>query len=238
MERWGEAPGCVAWKKPRDVTAPIVAVVRDDDRDCDAQVAAADCDDLCSAQSPACTPGEMFCSDNVGYCALGCTRNGTCAPALCLPPMTCSPLCQNAATLQERIECGATMDPTPHFEIFVERDQALHPCTTQLVFDPGAACTMPKIEAADPQISADFTYMIKTDPDNPAKCKLEVAVTPTAVLGDFDNHHLLVSIAPEGAGPRHTFIVGVQAKPQSMACSSEPYLVSAPVKPLWNCTLP
>lgn len=238
MDRWGEDPGCVAWKKPRGSSAGIVAVVHDDDRDCDAQLAAADCDDLCSAQSSQCTPGEMFCSNNVGYCALGCTRSGTCAPALCLPPMTCSPLCQNAATFQERIECGVVMDPTPHFEIYVDRDQGLALCANQFVFEPGEPCTMPKIEAADPRIPADFVYMIKTDPDNPAKCKLELAVSSTTLLGDFENHHLLISIAPEGAGPRHTFTVGVQAKPESTACSNEPYIVSTPAKPLFDCTAP
>jgi hypothetical protein len=238
MERWGEAPGCVAWKKPRDGTAPIVAVVHDDDRDCDAQVAAADCDDLCSAQSSACTPGEMFCSSNVGYCALGCTRSGTCAPALCLPPMTCSPLCVNAATFQERLECGALMEPTPHFEIFVDRDQELNLCASQFVFAPGVPCTMPKIEAADPRIPTDFAYMIKTDPDNPAKCKLEVAVSSTTMLGDFENHHLLISIAPEGAGPRPTFTVGVQALVPSTTCTGELYTVATPPKPLFDCTPP
>lgn len=238
MERWGEAPGCVAWKKPRGSRGAVVAVVHDDDRDCDAQVAAADCDDLCNAQSSLCTPEKMFCSNNIGYCALGCARNGTCAPSLCLPPMTCSPLCQNAATFEARIECGAVMDPTPHFEIFVDRDQDQQLCAEAFSFAPGEPCTMPKIEATDPKIPDDFTYMVKTDSDDPNKCTLEVVVNAGAVLGDFENHHILISIAPEGAGPRHTLIVGVQVDPTTAFCASDSYKVVAPLQPVFDCKLP
>lgn len=236
MERWGDEPGCIAWKKPRDSGSAIVAVVHDDDRDCDALAAAMDCDDLCSAQSALCMPERMFCGDaaTVGYCALGCARQGTCAPSLCLPPTTCIALCQSAATFEEKLECGALMDPTPHFEIYVDREQALQPCSTQYVLDPGEPCTMPKLEAVDPKAAPDFTYMVKTDPGDPMKCKLEVAVTPTAVLGDFDNHHMLISIAPDASGPRHTFIVGVQPSGE-LTCTNEPYKVVAPATPTFDC---
>ncbi len=236
MERWGDAPGCIAWKKPRDNRGAIVAVVHDDDRDCDAVIAANDCDDLCSEGSDVCAPETEFCeTGTVVSCAVGCSKQGTCTPTMCLPPTTCSSFCQNAATYQEQLECGTLMEPTPHFEVLVDRDQALDLCAVQFKLSPGAKCVMPRIEAIDPKAAPDFTYMVKTDSDDPTICKLDIAVTSGVKFEPTVNHHMLISIAPEATGPRYTFTVGVQVVATPTFCVAEPYTVVTPPKPLFDC---
>lgn len=231
-ERWGDTPGCLVWKHARDNGTGFVAVVHGDDRDCDTLVRNADCNDLCSAGSPACAADTSFCGGATGVCALGCSANGVCSPSLCLPPATCDTTCAALGNVTDRLACGAAKTSN-HAEIFVERNDTLQMCAMEFLFSPGVPCVMPKIEAKVPADLTGFTYAISSVPGNTMMCNLGVIQDPMTPLDDFDEHHLLISFAPPtNIGPRPTVVIGIQAKPNSVACANQPYyLVQMPTPP-------
>jgi len=235
MERWGETPGCVEWRHPRD-RDPLVAVVHRDDRDCDTMVRDADCDDLCSAESPACAASSLFCNSGT-VCALGCSAAGGCAPSMCLPPTTCTSLCQSKVTLKDKLACGAA-NTTSHMEIFVDRSDFQQACATDYSFHPGVTCSMPVIEAKDTGMDTGYTYTINEDPSDPTSCMLTVAQSPAVTFADSAMHHVLVSFAPQVAGkPRPTVVVGIQPRASSNGCVTPPFYTAigpAPL-PVYNC---
>jgi hypothetical protein len=212
MDRWGERPGCVEWKKQRD-SGSIVAVVHDDDRDCDSMSRDMDCSDLCSAQSPSCI-SQSFC-DNVSFCALGCSSSGLCRASVCLPDQVCSnTMCATLSDLQSRIACGreATSD---HIELYVDRMLGTDVmCARTFTFAPNPSvagpvpCLDPKLIELSPGFDASYAPKITQSPTDPMTCTLDLTGT-TTTIGDLEEHHALVSIAPSVVGPRMTFIVGV-----------------------------
>jgi hypothetical protein len=222
VERWGERPGCIAWKRVRGTSETIAAVVRDTDRDCDAMGVDDDCDDLCSAGSGTCGEGETFCATTTA-CAVGCMRSGVCAPALCLPPITCRSPCTALGSFDSRIECGALQNPDTHFEVYVDRTATSQICADKIAIKPGVPCTLPMIEVLDPAAAGDFVYSIAQDTNDPAQCVLTVTQSATAMLGDFENHHLLISLARANVGPRVTFIMGIQPT-NNIGCTPTPYV--------------
>lgn len=214
MERWGERPGCVAWQKQRDGHDPIVAVVRNDDRDCDAMARDVDCSDLCSAGAAGCNVDQTLC-DSTGFCALGCNRSGACTPALCLPDATCiDPNCKALTSIDQRLACGREKTPI-HLELLLHRDAAIGKalCTRTLMFRPtldmpGRPCKDPIIESIDPAFKTMFAPVIAQSQIDPLSCELHLTGN-VATIADLDEYHALVSIAPANLGPRITFVFGL-----------------------------
>lgn len=224
VERWGGAPGCLVWKRTRADRDDIVAVVRADDRDCDAMARDVDCNDLCSGTSPACASG--FCNVS-GTCALGCTRSGLCAATMCLPELTCSDSeCAQASTVAEKLLCGLNKVPA-HLELVVDRNGALGGmplCATALMFRPEGLfpCKDPNIEVMTGDFKAMFTPTVEQSPMDPSSCVLKLN-GPATTIGSTDQHHALISVASaNGVGPRVTFIIGL-AWSSSDQCIFEGY---------------
>jgi hypothetical protein len=233
MERWGDRPGCVTWKHDRKDRDPIVAVVHDDDRDCDALASAMDCSDVCHAQSPACSVDRMFCGVT-GTCALGCTRSGICAPSLCLPPTACTSLCSGQPSIIDRVACGAA-NTNDHIEIYVERTDQKLMCVNQFQFKPGVPCTAPIVEATD-EVQPGVTWSVAQTSGDPASCTL--MISPPGSLLENVLQHALISVAPMTVGPRVTFVVGVSAESATpQTCNVQPLSrVTMPTTPqIYDC---
>ena len=236
VDRWGGRPGCIAWKRVRGSSETIAAVVRETDRDCDAMAVDDDCDDLCSAGTGTCTAGETFCQTTTA-CAAGCNRSGLCAPTLCLPPITCTSPCTALGSFESRLECGTLQSPDTHFEVYVDRTATDQICADKIAIKPGVPCAMPMIEVIDPTAAGDFTYTIEQDTNEPAQCLLTVTQSATAMLGDFENHHLLISLARANVGPRITFIMGIQPT-NNDGCTQTPYVFDpAGADAIFDCGL-
>ena len=210
MERWGERPGCVMWRQARD-RDQVVAVVRADDRDCDALPRDMDCSDLCSAQSPACAAGMTFCNVS-SFCALGCSLMGLCAPAMCLPDATCAdPACAQLSGLDQRLACGRDKT-TEHLELLLDRGSIggnLGLCDVAYSFSPGLPCNQPMFVSLTPGFETKFNPKIYTTNSVPTECTLELTGPSTTIAID-ETHHALISLAPQNVGPRVTFILGIK----------------------------
>jgi len=212
MERWGQQPGCVAWKKPRDGHDPVVAVVHSDDRDCDALASNVDCSDLCSQQSPACATGLTFCNSSPTFCALGCSVNNMCAATMCLPDAACTtPECVGLTNLDERLACGR--DKTPlHLELLVDRSAVANNalCEVAFSFSPGVPCNQPLFVNLSAGFATKFNPKISPSTSAPGECLLELT-GPSNTIAVDDDYHALVSLAPSTTvGARVTFIVGLK----------------------------
>lgn len=203
VEIWGVNATCAAWTR---AGSPNVAVVQEDDRDCDGAEVRDDCNDLafCAPGDPGCSTEPSLCESP---CAVGCRSNDACEPALCLPASTCAlpDGCKNASTLAERIACVA--EGAVQLTAVVPLMDDGRPCADSfsIALPGGTECARPVIEYG--QLTADgYTFRIQ---DDGTSCKVEIKAPSTP--GALDDHHLLVSIdAPSGIGPRLTFLLGVK----------------------------
>jgi hypothetical protein len=223
-ERWGDKPGCVAWRRPRGGN-DLAAIVHKDDLDCDAMAKAVDCNDLCPTGSPLCTVGQTVCESP---CAIGCSTFGACAPTTCLPPTACDATCTTSANLIDHLECGS--DVAQHTEIYVDT-LAGKMCAQTLLFalplDPDipAQCLNPAILFADVPPS-DIAFAISEIAQNP-QCML--AFDQSASFNFTTPVHLLISIAQQDASkPRRTAVIAItpRAVASTDACDPTGYDVT------------
>ena len=209
---WGDDASCAAWSRGGGAN---VAVIREDDRDCDGADHNADCNDLSY-----CAPGDATCSTTTSLCttpcALGCRSSTACAPALCLPAETCSlpSGCTTAATLAERLSCIISRSAGQRASVSLMADG--RPCADSILIPiPGGTdCGRPAIEATQ-SLADGYTFRVQ---DNGTSCKIDIKAPTT--LAALSLHYLLVSIdAPSGIGPRQTFIVSVKGVQNGGSCT-------------------
>ena len=235
VDRWGGRPGCIAWRRMRSGREANVAVVRGDDRDCDALDASIDCNDLCSAESPLCNLDRGFCN-STDSCALGCARIGTCTPQVCLPPATCSPDCEDAIGLAAKLECSFGRHPDHRYITadLITDGSTTQLCTKSFVFSPGIPCTAPMFEYVTPALQTRFMPALVATANVPPVCLLELSGTAPFLPGE--DLHMVISFAPEnGVGPRPTVILGLTTS-GAMQCRAMPYDVVFPTSDfLYEC---
>ena len=216
VELWGNRPGCVAWQRaPGD----LVAVVRDNDRDCDTAPASTDCNDLayCTPGNAACTAKPVVCADT---CTLGCPGpNASCMPAVCLFSSVCDMMyCDTATNLVDKLTCLATIGPVTHadYQVPVVQTQ-VEPCVDRfdVKLPNNVACTNPRIEFSE-HLPDGYTFEV--DGGDQA-CTIQLIPSPTNQRFQGD-HHLLVSIeAPDPANPRYSMFFGVMPLPVQQCTS-------------------
>jgi len=226
VDRWGSAPGCIAWKRDRsDPAQDVVAVVQADNRDCDDLVAASDCNDLCTAGSPQCDLLPSLCSDP---CAVGCNLGGLCRATLCLPRSACESTCAAITQLEDKLRC-ALLVPTTHVEIYVDQlngQMCSHMYQFMLPPNNGntTPCLDPKLEVNDVPAASGFTYSIAADPTMPGGCVITSMQASNVAFAEA--HHFVVSFAaPDSVSPRRSVIVGIQ--PGNTICEMKGYRVDS-----------
>jgi hypothetical protein len=223
VERWGVQPGCIAWKRDRgDPDHQVVAVVHENDRDCDHLATAGDCNDLCTIGSPSCDIAQTLC---FSPCAAGCVVDGACRPTMCLPSLACT-VCPPSG-LSDRYQC--LLDTVPvHLEIVVETDTGAM-CSRSYRFElpPGvdgpSPCLDPQIEAQNVPAGSGISFSIATDTMQPGGCVITATQDPST---PFDvKYHLLVSLAaPDSAQPRRSVVIGI-APGADVTCSQPGYFI-------------
>lgn len=220
VENWGDRPSCVAWARGGGQTD--VAVVREDDRDCDGASASKDCNDVayCASGDPTCSTALSLC---LGACALGCRANTTCEPSLCLPAAACpfNDACRTATSVQDRLDCIASQAT----QIKIALQDTGRPCVDAFVLPlpSGTHCSNPIIEYAE-TLPDRYAFEV-TDGATSCEFSIKKPSNPDAFTG---NHHLLVSIdPPSGVGPRPSLFIavaGVQRVP--VATCTDPVTVA------------
>lgn len=206
VEVWGADATCAAWSR---AGSPSVAVVQEDDRDCDGAPADNDCNDLsyCAAGDASCSTETSLC---MTPCAIGCRSTTTCDASLCLPAGTCTlpDECRTASTISERIACILSHSPSVRAAVSLMSDG--RPCVNSIsiALPTGTQCTQPAIEAS--QLASDgYTFRVQ---DDGTSCRFDIKAPSTPSAPTLTGpHYLLVSIdAPAGVGPRQTFVVSVK----------------------------
>jgi hypothetical protein len=217
-ERWGDKPGCVAWRRPRGGN-DVAAVVHKDDLDCDTMSKFTDCNDLCPSGSPLCMAGQAVCDSP---CAIGCSTTGICAPTTCLPPTACDDSCTTSTNLVDHLRCGS--DVPEHTEIYVDTLDG-QMCAQTLLFalplDPDlpAQCLNPAILFTDVPPS-DIAFAISEIAQNP-QCML--AFDQSTNFNFTTTVHLLISIAQsDPSKPRRTAVIGIHPRPIAATDACEP----------------
>jgi len=206
-------PACLAWDRKHG-QQPI-AFVPDDDRDCDGEVAAKDCDDAayCVPDDTTCQPVRELCSATT--CAYGCMINGDCLPRVCVPGFTCTlAACTNAPTLLDKFNCLSATSGADHPEYFIGAS-AGEPCqgATVVVKLPNSRqCTHPILEFE--QSNGGWTFSV-ADGGN-GTCVLTLTGTSSTNPYGMDRH-ILISMDPMNPqDPRPTIFLGIE--PDSGGC--------------------
>jgi hypothetical protein len=217
-DRWGSDPTCLAWRRPRDGAASVVAVVRGDDRDCDLLASNADCNDACPSGSTGCDAERVVCGDPAG-CALGCSDDMFCIREVCISPTACG-FCAPMLTLDEKLGCAIDRE-IDHIEIEVKTDQGGAPCASEAVFTPyGLPCKNPAIEWIDPRGTGNYTLSVSEAGGD--MCLLSFHSTTNEPLERLSGIHTIVSFDDRSIG-RTSVIVGLRAAlPTGTACPTMP----------------
>jgi hypothetical protein len=223
LERWGRPTvDCMRWTRDRGGGPRTVAVVRDDDTDCDAFVEGSvpDADCLprvyCDGLSPTACEAGVLCvstsssnSCNVG--TAGCSNisghTSQCAASVCIDEIACR-------------DCSASDDPAMcvvmNNSIHVDAPFRVHPdytlCAEPFYLDvqmpTGVGCGNPTIVEIANYLSGDpFAYEIA---GSATTCR--ITITPAMPGARFTAvPHMLIEIdTPTGVAPRTGFVLGIQ----------------------------
>lgn len=217
VEKW--QPDCLAWKRSHGEVP--VGFVRADDRDCDGEVAARDCDDAayCVPGDTTCQPARELCDDAV--CAYGCQATTTCVPRLCMPGFVCTnPLCTSAVTLAEKFACLSVNSGADHPDYYIPAS-AGQPCGVPLRIDlpNDAHCANPVVEFVE--MIDGWAVTAVASPDEKA-CMLGFT-NANANASWTGDHHVVISF--DGASPddpRSTIFLGIKANNTGCASSMGP----------------
>jgi hypothetical protein len=226
-ERWGDKPGCVAWKRQRGGN-DIAAIVHKNDRDCDVLDQTVDCNDLCTTGSTLCDASQTLC---LGQCALGCNFGGICVAKQCLPTSACDSNCLGLTDPGARFRC-AIERAGDHLRIFVdtiEGTMCSHMYQFRLSLDTSVACIDPKFEYQD--VTSGFGYQITADPTNPGDCV--ISSTQSSVVAFTSAHTFVVSFADaDPTKPRRSVIISVE--PGATPCQTMGYHLE-PAGSIYDC---
>ncbi len=226
IEQWGRpTPDCLRWTRDRGAGHPrTVAVVREDDADCDDYAerdgANSDCmprvycDGATSAGCEAqitcvTTSGGSECRVGVASCSNLTGTVSTCATSVCVDEIACDD-CRSGGDV---ISC-VVMDNNIHVDsqIIVNPDYTLcaKPFELDMILPPGIDCLNPAILGVEDYMPMDkFNYSIA--PGTANTCRL--TITPEKADAHFTTvPHMLIAIdTPAGALARTAFVLGLQA---------------------------
>ncbi|MGH8310695.1 MAG: hypothetical protein ACRETX_12990, partial [Steroidobacteraceae bacterium] len=248
IERWGRdedgaaANDCFRWSRPRanNGGALSIAIVRDNDADCDAYPDAhVDCDShaYCDgAGGPGCTGDDAPCP-NTTFCALGRCVNApageaverSCEPTVCLMEAACTK-CDESSSTEEYLKCSAHLDTHLEVEINLRSDQSL--CRQPLQFKvpvANGACVEPVIEwaRANDFLPSPFMFEVAQDAEAPGACLFTLS---GPIDESFDPHHMLVSVTSISANPvapkRSLFTLAVEVGNVTDACPLPLYTIA------------
>jgi hypothetical protein len=212
VETWQN--GCVAWDRKHG--REPVAFVDADDRDCDGEVSARDCDDaaFCHPEDTSCQPARELCESNT--CAYGCMIDSNCVPRVCVPSFTCTNVsCDNAPTLLDKFNCLSNASGADHPQYSIGAS-AGEPCSDAMVtiqLPSNRQCTNPYIEFQ--QSAGGWTFAVADDHNGACVLTL-IAVSSTTPFGM--DRHVLISMDPlNPQDPRPTIFVGIE--PDSGGCT-------------------
>lgn len=222
VERWGRTqPDCVLWRRVREAPQPqAVAIVRDNDSDCDdfpdRDDAIADCLPLeyCDGTGGTGCVGRVSCfTEATGACQAGSCVNTDGAPSSCTGTSCANDLicsgCDLAAPPDELLACALLLQGTHEdYPIVVKPTQALcfEPQAVELVLP--FPCKNPRIEASvNFNPAPTFGYTIAQTTGN--TCLLDIRPpTPGATFDGLP--HVLISVdSLANAQLRTAFIVGL-----------------------------
>jgi len=215
VETW--ATRCIAWNRKHG--EPPIAFIPTDDRDCDGELSARDCDDAayCAPGDMSCQPPRELCTGS--SCAYGCMINGDCVPRVCVPNFTCTnPACLDRMTLADRFACLATSSGADHPQYFVGA-AAGNPCdgnTVKIKLPDNRECTHPYLEFAE--TGGGWMFTVADAGAGTGTCVVTIHVGPTPTPFGMDRH-VLISLDPMNPqDPRPTIFIGIE--PLSGSCTS------------------
>lgn len=247
VEVWGRnGVSCARWTHPRGTDAPTtVAVVRDDDSDCDGfrdqDPTDADCEPFIYCDGSGARGCVGFDSCFVGSssrCEIGGCINQdgasrTCAAALCVDPAVCN-------------TCGDNLDPPTIADCIVDfsiahddylvplRGPALCSEPYEVVVGLPFPCGNPAIESYSNYMpgGGSFSYDIRESGAN----ECTITITPSVAGSQFVAvPHMVISVdSTPGAMPiRTAFLMGIEGD-SSMSCPGErlnvvPYTAGCPL---------
>ena len=217
---WGGAGAdCVMWRRDRKGIGPsVIAVVREDDRDCDTSPAIADCDDIAycppGSQNPddACEATMTPCVDDqcrLGVCASqGATTSGTqepkqCVVTACLAEAWCEQCVSDPWNIDrsDTLSCIASYEagiPQGHYELRLPVTDLGALCEQTATVRIGIPCDGVKVEYPPLPDANGFTYEIS---QATGLCAISVRPPLNNSNAAFVGGHFVISFAQPNMPP-------------------------------------
>ncbi len=238
----GDGADCVMWRRDRKGIGPsIIAVVREDDRDCDTSPAIADCDDVAycppGSQDPgdACEAAQTPCVDDrcrLGVCesrpsnTSGSQEPKQCVATACLAEAWCDACVDDPWNIDraDTLACISAYEagiPKGHVELRLPTTNLGTLCQQTFSVEVGIPCGAARVEYPLPDPNG-FTYELGSTATG--LCSVTVhppAANPNAAFIDV---HLVISFpAPNMTPPiaRTYAVIGVAPMPV-IECTVDP----------------
>jgi hypothetical protein len=237
IEEWGrpDTHPCLRYERARDPGQPaIVAIVREDDSDCDAfldqsQNGVTDCEPLlyCDGSGDGDCLGRTPCLHDDNQCSIGSCSNKdgasvTCEDETCVSDVLCEQ-CDLSRSPAEILDCALLTNathPGTDIAINVRGSQVLCADPTFVDITLPFPCRNPTVDAVSYFAASDpFTFAIDQGAA-PKVCRLTIGSTHASEA--FSGApHLLVTVEIDALN-RIGFVVGVLASTTACPQSNEP----------------